>query len=301
MRSALTVLGVVIGITSIVGMTSLIRGFDESLRDVDPASRGRTRSSCRSSACLSFASGKSFLDLLQAAEPHRSRTRARSRATRRRSAIVDVWLGAMAATSRSRIYYRSQRTKQLADRRRDRELRRRQLREARDWAASSSDGEVEHRRQVVVLGQTPVPVALPQQSIRSARRSASAPNEFTVIGVLDKRPSRRASAAARTTSPSSRTPRTRSSTARCSRPAVNGAAAIESSFRSGMIARRAAATRTREQAMREVEPVMRIRHNLQARPAERLRPRDAGRHPQGLRPDHAGACSWRSSSSRRSR
>src|SRR5215212_10163313 len=33
MRSALTVLGVVIGITAIVGMTSLIRGFDQSLRD----------------------------------------------------------------------------------------------------------------------------------------------------------------------------------------------------------------------------------------------------------------------------
>src|SRR5829696_8362119 len=33
MRSALTVLGVVIGITSIVGMTSLIRGFDSSLRE----------------------------------------------------------------------------------------------------------------------------------------------------------------------------------------------------------------------------------------------------------------------------
>ena len=33
LRSALTILGVVIGITSIVGMTSLIRGFDESLRD----------------------------------------------------------------------------------------------------------------------------------------------------------------------------------------------------------------------------------------------------------------------------
>ena len=32
MRSALTVLGVVIGVSSIVGMTSLIRGFDESLR-----------------------------------------------------------------------------------------------------------------------------------------------------------------------------------------------------------------------------------------------------------------------------
>src|SRR6187455_2547103 len=33
MRSILTVLGVVIGITAIVGMTSLVRGFDESLRE----------------------------------------------------------------------------------------------------------------------------------------------------------------------------------------------------------------------------------------------------------------------------
>ena len=34
MRSALTVVGIVIGITSIVGVTSLLRGFDESLRDM---------------------------------------------------------------------------------------------------------------------------------------------------------------------------------------------------------------------------------------------------------------------------
>ena len=34
MRSGLTVLGVVIGITSIVGMTAMIRGFDQSLRDL---------------------------------------------------------------------------------------------------------------------------------------------------------------------------------------------------------------------------------------------------------------------------
>src|SRR5437763_4294412 len=32
LRSGLTVLGVVIGITSIVGMTAMIRGFDQSLR-----------------------------------------------------------------------------------------------------------------------------------------------------------------------------------------------------------------------------------------------------------------------------
>src|SRR5918996_1463722 len=33
LRSSLTILGVVIGITAIVGMTSLVRGFDESLRE----------------------------------------------------------------------------------------------------------------------------------------------------------------------------------------------------------------------------------------------------------------------------
>ena len=35
MRSGLTVLGVVIGITSIVGMTALVRGFDQSLQLLD--------------------------------------------------------------------------------------------------------------------------------------------------------------------------------------------------------------------------------------------------------------------------
>jgi putative ABC transport system permease protein len=34
LRSGLTVLGVVIGITSIVGMTAMIRGFDQSLRSL---------------------------------------------------------------------------------------------------------------------------------------------------------------------------------------------------------------------------------------------------------------------------
>src|SRR5512137_912022 len=34
MRSALTVLGVVIGITAIVGMSSIIRGFDDSFREI---------------------------------------------------------------------------------------------------------------------------------------------------------------------------------------------------------------------------------------------------------------------------
>src|SRR5687767_15534899 len=34
LRSGLTVLGIVIGITSIVGITSLLRGFEESFKDL---------------------------------------------------------------------------------------------------------------------------------------------------------------------------------------------------------------------------------------------------------------------------
>ena len=68
MRSALTVLGVVIGVTSIVGMTSLIRGFDTSLRN-SINSLGPEHDLRRSgSARLSFSSGASFLELMRRPE-----------------------------------------------------------------------------------------------------------------------------------------------------------------------------------------------------------------------------------------
>src|SRR4029453_7784658 len=64
MRSALTVLGVVIGVTSIVGMTSLIRGFDTSLRDTIAALGPKTIFVQRFGA-VSFSSGASFLELIR--------------------------------------------------------------------------------------------------------------------------------------------------------------------------------------------------------------------------------------------
>src|SRR6187455_177109 len=64
MRSALTVLGVVIGITSIVGMTSLILGFDGSLRD-SISQLGPNTIIVQKWGALSFASGKSFLEGVQ--------------------------------------------------------------------------------------------------------------------------------------------------------------------------------------------------------------------------------------------
>ncbi len=63
MRSALTVLGVVIGITSIVGMTSLIRGFDESLRDSIRALGPNTIFVQKFSGAEPSSAGKSFLEV----------------------------------------------------------------------------------------------------------------------------------------------------------------------------------------------------------------------------------------------
>ena len=64
MRSALTVLGVVIGITSIVGMTAMIRGFDQSLRDMIRAI-GPNTIFVQRFGVTSFASGAEFRDLLK--------------------------------------------------------------------------------------------------------------------------------------------------------------------------------------------------------------------------------------------
>jgi putative ABC transport system permease protein len=64
MRSALTILGVVIGITSIVGMTSLIRGFDESLRDMIRELGPNTIILSKASA-VSLASGADFAELIR--------------------------------------------------------------------------------------------------------------------------------------------------------------------------------------------------------------------------------------------
>src|SRR5512134_3898340 len=64
LRSALTVLGVVIGITSIVGMTSLIRGFDQSLRDTIRQLGPDTIFVAQFSG-VSVAGGAEFADLLR--------------------------------------------------------------------------------------------------------------------------------------------------------------------------------------------------------------------------------------------
>jgi putative ABC transport system permease protein len=65
LRSGLTVLGVVIGITSIVAMTALIRGFDASLEESLKAGLGANTIFVQRFGITSFASGREFSDLMK--------------------------------------------------------------------------------------------------------------------------------------------------------------------------------------------------------------------------------------------
>src|SRR5512145_3068516 len=184
MRSALTVLGVVIGITSIVGMTSLIRGFDESLRD-SIRELGPNTIFVQKFSALSFASGKTFLELVK--RPNITREDARAVARESPSvALVDVWLGGGPGTQH-RMFYGNEKTKQITI-----------LGATENFAAVNFiklqmgrfflPAEVEHRRPVVVLGQTPYLSLFPSTD-PLGKKVRIGSNEFTVIGVLGKRPS----------------------------------------------------------------------------------------------------------------
>ena len=184
MRSALTVLGVVIGITSIVGMTSLIRGFDNSLRE-SISQLGPDTIIVQKWGALSLAAGRSFLEV--ARRPNLTMEDARAIQRECPSvALIDVWLGAF-GNARSRIYYGRERTKQLQI-----------FGATENWAAVNFakveagrlfiSAEVEHRRDVVLLGNGPWQALFPSvDPIGKTVRIGG--NQFTVIGVLGKRPS----------------------------------------------------------------------------------------------------------------
>ena len=186
MRSALTVLGVVIGITSIVGMTALIRGFDESLRDSIRALGPNTVFVQKFSA-LSFAVRQVVPGGGEAPEHHpRGRARGRARVARR-SAVVDVWLGG-GGNDRSRVYYGHEKTTQIADPRRDRELLGRQLHQARAGPAVHAVARSSTGARSSCSARTRT-CRSSRTSIRSARRCGSAPTSSRSIGVFGKRPS----------------------------------------------------------------------------------------------------------------
>ena len=258
MRSALTVLGVVIGITSIVGMTSLIRGFDNSLRE-SISQLGPDTIMVQKWGALSFASGKSFLEV--ARRPNL--TMEDERAIERECpsvAIVDVWLGAMGG-ARSRVFYGNERTKQVGI-----------LGATENWAAVNFaklelgrlfiGAEVEHRRNVVLLGNGPWLSLFP--SIDPIGKKVRISNqEFTVIGTLGKRPS----PGGFSTEVDDFAIIPYGTYEKVYGKVLKGSAKISAGsfnpavFRTGMIAV-VPRVGMRDSALREVEAMMRIRHRL---------------------------------------
>ncbi|MGQ0733442.1 MAG: ABC transporter permease [Acidobacteriota bacterium] len=187
MRSALTVLGVVIGVTSIVGMTSLIRGFDTSLRDSLNALGPRTIFVQRFGA-ISFSSSATFLELVR----RPLLTVEDGEAIRRlapSAALVDTWLGGGGPqVPLERVFYRGERTRPVAvigstERFVD-------VNFARMLAGRVfTEQEVLRRRSVVVLGHGPYEALFGARGLdpigKPVRVGAV---EYTVVGVVDKRP-----------------------------------------------------------------------------------------------------------------
>ena len=186
LRSFLTVLGIVIGITSIVGMTAMIRGFDESIKDVVRQLGPNTVYLSKMSA-VSFSSGKKFQDLIM----RPNITKDDAEAIQKNAPLiefVDFTIGGNGPGGRSdRIYYRDQRTKPVTV-----QGTTESWPFAQQVAVASGRffniTEVQRHERVVVLGQGPATTLFPNSDPidKTVRIGFEA---YTVIGVMAKRPS----------------------------------------------------------------------------------------------------------------
>ena len=184
-RSALTVLGVVIGVTAIVGMTSLVRGFDESLRSSIRALGPNTIFVAKFSG-LSLAGGRDFAELSR--RPNLTVNDAKTIEKLSPSAQdVDVWLGG-GGEIMDRVLYHGARTSPMAV-----------LGATEKFASVNfvkltlgrffTAAEVDHRRRVVVLADAPYQALFGRSGLEPiGKKVRVGAGEYTVIGVLGKRP-----------------------------------------------------------------------------------------------------------------
>jgi putative ABC transport system permease protein len=183
LRSALTILGVVIGITSIVSMTALIRGFDESFKDLFRQIGPNTMYVSKFSF-VNISGDKEFRDLVR----RPNLTIEDARAIERSPLIETVALqtGGGFGTRPERITYASKATKRMAI-----------IGVSASWSSTNSiaqeqgrtftEAEIDRRRPVVVLGNAPAKVLFPNMD-PIGKRVRAGKGEYTVIGVLAKRP-----------------------------------------------------------------------------------------------------------------
>jgi len=250
MRSTLTVLGVVIGIMSIVGMTSLIRGFDQSLRDSIKTIGSDTIFIAKFSA-ISLSSGASFQEMMK-----RPNMTPEDAAAIQKGApsieVVSVILGQ--GGTQETLSHGNQKTKPIPilgvedDYPRMAQL---PVEIGRFFTAA----EVDRRKNVVVLGQSPYTALFPGlDPIGKKIRLGLA--EYEVIGVLAKRPS--LGGLAQGVDDLAVIPQT-TYQKQFGLRAVNFGRGESRPIMIGALPREGVGI---EQAKREVEDVMRIRHGL---------------------------------------
>ncbi len=187
MRSALTVLGVVIGITSIVGMTALIRGFDQSLRDMI-RTIGPDTIFVQRFGVTSFANGAEITQLLK--RPILTVSDARALEEQATTiAVVDIQLGGGGpGTQLQRVFYGNQKTKAMLV-----------FGTTENFETGTripmlagrffNGTEVQYRKNVVVLGNTAYQLLFAPRGIDPVGKMVRVGNErFEVVGVFDKRP-----------------------------------------------------------------------------------------------------------------
>jgi putative ABC transport system permease protein len=255
LRSGLTVLGIVIGITSIVGMTALIRGFDQSMQQTMRELGPKTIFISKISG-LSLTSGASFIELMR----RPNITVEDAEAIRRlapSAAMVDIWLGAGGEPTTERIFYRGERTKPLSILGTTENFV--QVNFAKIIAGRTfTDTEVQRRKQLLVLGYGPYSSLFEQKGIDPiGKKIRLGAIDYTIIGVIGKRPGMGSFNVGQddfAIIPYTAFRKQFGSEVRPARGPFGGPAA--------MIAVVPHEWATRDDAMREAEEIMRIRHEL---------------------------------------
>jgi putative ABC transport system permease protein len=248
LRSALTILGVVIGVMSIVAMTALVRGFGDQLHALIQQIGSDTIYVSKMSIA-SFSSGKDFWELVR--RPDLTPADARAIAASAPSAgLVTYHLGDGPGSVPKRLTYRSITTRPI-----------RVLGADANWLRVNflivargrfiSDFEVQHRRNVVVLGDAPAAALFPGSDPLGKQIRIGA-DAYTVVGVLEKRPG----LLGHNTNEFAVIP---SSTYNKEYPATRFRGILFRFLVIGVVARDGA---TREALLRDVEEVMRSRHRL---------------------------------------
>jgi putative ABC transport system permease protein len=185
MRSVLTILGVVIGITSIVGMTAMIRGFDRSLRDM-LQSVGPNTIFVQRFGVSSFANGTEIRELLKRPNLTVSDAHAIEQQTETVQ-YVDIEFGAGGPPTQRRVFYRDRKTSPLVI-----------LGTSENFAEGTrvpivagrffNGTEVQYRKSVVVLGNSAYTVLFHDAGTDPIGKIVRVGNErFEVVGAFDKR------------------------------------------------------------------------------------------------------------------